>query len=135
MVVEGVASASTTTMQALLLCALVGWNQGSTFLVTKTVALSPSFAYFLCLTCPVLFLISAIALTLRLLSSTGTLPLGSTRRARSCWEDVKLARLARALCLVPEYVPAARWTWLHASVELDQLGARDAAFEGPPSQQ
>ncbi|KAG2781812.1 hypothetical protein PC129_g24063 [Phytophthora cactorum] len=99
MVVEGVASASTTTTQALPLCPLVGWNHGSTFLVTKpiallarflfflgfffqlslvpnTIALSPSFAFFLCLTCPPLFLISAIASTIRLLSSTGTLPLG-----------------------------------------------------------
>ncbi|KAG2784150.1 hypothetical protein PC116_g17601 [Phytophthora cactorum] len=122
MVVEGVASARTTTTQALPLCLLVGCNQGSTFLVTKTItllarfpllqdflfqlslvpktiallprflfflgfffqlslvpntiALSPSFAFFLCLTCSALFLIGAIALTLRLLSSTGTLPLG-----------------------------------------------------------
>ncbi|KAG2779592.1 hypothetical protein PC116_g25158 [Phytophthora cactorum] len=76
MVLEGVASASTTTPHALLLCPLVGWNQGSTFLVTKTIALSPSFAFFLCLTCPVLFVIGAIALTLRLLRSTDTLPLG-----------------------------------------------------------
>ncbi|KAG3119215.1 hypothetical protein PI126_g24554 [Phytophthora idaei] len=98
MVVEGVASASTTTPHALLLCALVGCNQGSAFLLTKTIALlarfpllrgflfqvslvpktialSPAFAFFLCLTCPVLFLISAIALTLELLSSTGALPL------------------------------------------------------------
>ncbi|KAG2883935.1 hypothetical protein PC129_g24264 [Phytophthora cactorum] len=97
MVVEGVVTASTTTMQALPLCPLVGWNQGSTFLLTKTIALlvrfpllrgflfqvslvpktialSTSFALFLCLTCPALFLISAI--TLGLLSSTGTLPLG-----------------------------------------------------------
>ncbi|KAG3087047.1 hypothetical protein PI124_g21707 [Phytophthora idaei] len=95
MVMEGVASASTTTMQAL---PLVGFNQGSTFLATKTIsllarfpllrgflfqlslvsktiALSPSFAFFLCLTCSALFLIGAIALTLRLLSSTGPLPL------------------------------------------------------------
>ncbi|KAG3148427.1 hypothetical protein PC128_g23601 [Phytophthora cactorum] len=122
MVVEGVASARTTTTQALPLCPLVGWNHGSTFLVTKmiallapypllrgflfqlslvpktiallarflfflgfffqlslvpnTIALSPSFAFFLCSTCPPLFLISAIASTLRLLSSSGTLPLG-----------------------------------------------------------
>ncbi|KAG4249362.1 hypothetical protein PC116_g2915 [Phytophthora cactorum] len=77
MVVEGVASASTTTTQALPLCPLVGWNHGSTFLVTKTIALlvrypllrgfffqlslvpntialSPSFAFFLCLTCSAL---------------------------------------------------------------------------------
>ncbi|KAG2767818.1 hypothetical protein PC116_g25298 [Phytophthora cactorum] len=39
MVVEGVASASTTTTQALPLCPLVGRNHGSTFLVTKTIAL------------------------------------------------------------------------------------------------
>ncbi|KAG3111499.1 hypothetical protein PI125_g9082 [Phytophthora idaei] len=45
-------------------------------LVPNTIVLSPSFASFLCLTCPSLFLISAIAITLRLLSSTGTLPLG-----------------------------------------------------------
>ncbi|KAG2996401.1 hypothetical protein PC120_g21505 [Phytophthora cactorum] len=76
MVVEGVASASTTTTQALPLCPLIGWSHGSTFLVMKTIALSHSFAFFLCLTCPALFLISAIALMLRLLSSTGPLPLG-----------------------------------------------------------
>ncbi|KAG3109525.1 hypothetical protein PI124_g22922 [Phytophthora idaei] len=122
MVVEGVASASTTTTQALPLCPLVGWNHGSTFLVTKTIALlarfplfrgflvqlslvpktiallpcfmfylgfffqlslvpntialSPSFAFFLGLPCSALFLLGAIALTLRLLSSTGPLPLG-----------------------------------------------------------
>ncbi|KAG2977274.1 hypothetical protein PC128_g26565 [Phytophthora cactorum] len=35
MVVEGVASVSTTTTQALPLCPLVGWNHGSTFMVTK----------------------------------------------------------------------------------------------------
>ncbi|KAG3124150.1 hypothetical protein PI124_g19627 [Phytophthora idaei] len=98
MVVEGVASASATTPHELLLCALVGCNQGSAFLLTKaiallarflfflgfffqlslvpnTIALSPSFAIFLCLTCPALFLISAITITLRLLSSTGALPL------------------------------------------------------------
>ncbi|KAG3003535.1 hypothetical protein PC128_g20210 [Phytophthora cactorum] len=98
MVVESVASASTTTTQALPLCPLVGCNQGSTFLLTKTIsllarfpllrgflfqvslvpktiALSPSFAFLLCLTCPELFLISAIALTLELLSSTDALPL------------------------------------------------------------
>ncbi|KAG3073200.1 hypothetical protein PI124_g20696 [Phytophthora idaei] len=98
MVVEGVASASTTTTRALPLCPLVGWNHGSTFLLTKTIALlacfpllrgflfqvslvpktivlSLSFAFFLSLTCPALFLISAIALTLELLSSTGALPL------------------------------------------------------------
>ncbi|KAG3066814.1 hypothetical protein PI125_g23783 [Phytophthora idaei] len=97
-VVEGMASASTTTTQALPLCPLVGWNHGSTFLLTKTISLlarfpllrgflfhlslvpttiahSPSFAFFLCLTCPGYFLISAIALMLRLLSSTGALPL------------------------------------------------------------
>ncbi|KAG3011945.1 hypothetical protein PC121_g11615 [Phytophthora cactorum] len=97
MVVEGVASASTTTPHALPLCPLVGWNHGSTFLLTKpivllarfpllrgflfqvslvpkTIALSPSFAFFLCLTCLALFLISAIALTLKLLGSTGALP-------------------------------------------------------------
>ncbi|KAG3026875.1 hypothetical protein PC128_g8216 [Phytophthora cactorum] len=97
MVVKGVASASTTTTRALPLCPLVGWNHGSTFLLTKTIALlarfpllrgfffqvslvpktialSPSFAFFLCLTCPALFLISAIALTLELLNSTGALP-------------------------------------------------------------
>ncbi|KAG3077420.1 hypothetical protein PI125_g21269 [Phytophthora idaei] len=99
MVVEGMSSASTTTPHALLLCALVGCNQGSTFLVTKTIALlarflfflgfffqlslvpntialSASFALFLCLTCPAHLLISTIALTIRLLSSTCTLPLG-----------------------------------------------------------
>ncbi|KAG2793315.1 hypothetical protein PC111_g23088 [Phytophthora cactorum] len=99
MVGEGLAPASTTTTQALPQCPLVGWNHGSTFLVTKTIALlarfpllrgflvqlslvpnmialSPSFAFFLCLTCSALFLIGAIALTLRLLSSTGPLPLG-----------------------------------------------------------
>ncbi|KAG3087125.1 hypothetical protein PI125_g18749 [Phytophthora idaei] len=99
MVVEGVVSASTTAPRALLLCALVGCNQGSAFLLTKTIALlarflfflgfffqlslvpntiafSPSSAFSLCLTCPALFLISAIAITLRLLSSTGTLSLG-----------------------------------------------------------
>ncbi|KAG2975043.1 hypothetical protein PC121_g18345 [Phytophthora cactorum] len=76
MVVEGVASASTTTTNALLLCPRVGWNHGSTFLVVKTITLSHSFAFILRLTCPVNFLISAIAVTLRLLSSTGTLPLG-----------------------------------------------------------
>ncbi|KAG3093261.1 hypothetical protein PI125_g16895 [Phytophthora idaei] len=76
MVVEGVASASTTTTNALLLWPRVGWNHGSTFLVVKTITLSHSFAFFLCLTCPAHFLISAIAVTLRLLSSTGTLPLG-----------------------------------------------------------
>ncbi|KAG3203073.1 hypothetical protein PC128_g2810 [Phytophthora cactorum] len=99
MVVEGVAAASTTTTQALPLCPLVGCNQGSTFLLTKTIsllarfpllrgflfqvslvpkmiALSTSFAFFLCLTCSALFLISAIALTRRLLSSSGTLSLG-----------------------------------------------------------
>ncbi|KAG4038898.1 hypothetical protein PC123_g25545 [Phytophthora cactorum] len=122
MVVEGVASASTTTTHALPLCPLVVWNHGSAFLMTKTIALlarypllrgflfqlslipktiallgrflfflgfffqlslvpntialSPSFAFFLCLTCSVLFLIGAIALTLRLLSSTDPLPLG-----------------------------------------------------------
>ncbi|KAG2781469.1 hypothetical protein PC129_g20159 [Phytophthora cactorum] len=43
MVVEGVASASTTTPHALLLCPLVGCNQGSTFLVTKTLALLARF--------------------------------------------------------------------------------------------
>ncbi|KAG3230963.1 hypothetical protein PI124_g23941 [Phytophthora idaei] len=43
MVVEGVASASTTTTQALPLCPLVGWNHGSTFLVTKTIVLSARF--------------------------------------------------------------------------------------------
>ncbi|KAG3057846.1 hypothetical protein PI125_g25330 [Phytophthora idaei] len=98
MVVEGVASASTTTPHALLLCALVGCNQSSTFVLTKTIALlarfpllrgflfqvslvpktialSPTFTFFLCLTCPALFLISTIALTLGLLRSTGTLPL------------------------------------------------------------
>ncbi|KAG3110992.1 hypothetical protein PI125_g9526 [Phytophthora idaei] len=122
MVVEGMASAITTTTQALPLCPLVGWNHGSTFLVTKTIALlarfpllrgflvqlllvpntialSPSFAFFLCLTYPPLFLIGATALTLtlRLLSSKGRSV--SMRRARSRWEDVKLARLARALSL------------------------------------
>ncbi|KAG3063515.1 hypothetical protein PI124_g23492 [Phytophthora idaei] len=99
MVVEGVASASTTTPHALLLCPLVGCNEGWNFLVTKTIALlarfpllrgflfqlslvpntialSPSFTFFLCLTCSTLFLIGAIALTIRLLSSTGPLPLG-----------------------------------------------------------
>ncbi|KAG2771052.1 hypothetical protein PC129_g12178 [Phytophthora cactorum] len=99
MVVEGVASASTTMTQALSLRPLVGWNHGATFLMTKTVAplprfplfwgfllqlssvikpiaLLPCFPFFLCLTCPALFLIGAVALTLRLLSSTGTLPLG-----------------------------------------------------------
>ncbi|KAG3061512.1 hypothetical protein PI125_g24694 [Phytophthora idaei] len=94
MVVEGVAPASTTTTQALPLYPLVGWNHGLTFLVTKTIALlarypllrgflfqlslalSPSFAFFLCLTCPAHLLISTIALTIRLLSSTGTLQLG-----------------------------------------------------------
>ncbi|KAG3106970.1 hypothetical protein PI125_g13043 [Phytophthora idaei] len=76
MVVESVASASTTTTQALPLCPLVGCNQGSTFLVTKTVALLPRFPFFLCLTCPALFLIGPIAITLRLLSSAGTSPLG-----------------------------------------------------------
>ncbi|KAG2989318.1 hypothetical protein PC120_g23192 [Phytophthora cactorum] len=65
MVVVGVASASITTTQALPLCLLVGWNQGSTFLVTKTVALLQRFPFFLCLTCPALFLIGAIAVTLR----------------------------------------------------------------------
>ncbi|KAG2771771.1 hypothetical protein Pcac1_g17364 [Phytophthora cactorum] len=44
-------------------------------LVPKTITLSPSFAFLLCLTCPALFFISAIALTLELLSSTGALPL------------------------------------------------------------
>ncbi|KAG3021974.1 hypothetical protein PC128_g25505 [Phytophthora cactorum] len=59
------------------------------------------------------------------------------RRARSHWDDVKLARLARALslCLVLEYVPAAKRTWLRASVELVQLGARDAASKVPPGLQ
>ncbi|KAG3157641.1 hypothetical protein PC128_g21639 [Phytophthora cactorum] len=99
MVSEDMSSASTTTPHALLLCSFVGCNQGSTFLVTKsipllarflfflgcffqlslvpnTIALSPSFTFFLCLTCPALFLISAIAVTLRLFSSTGTLALG-----------------------------------------------------------
>ncbi|KAG3008511.1 hypothetical protein PC121_g16920 [Phytophthora cactorum] len=122
MVVESVASASTTTTQALPLCPLVECNHGSNFLVTKpiallarfpllrgflfqvslvsktiallprfpllrgflfqlslvpnTIALSPSFAFFLCLTRSALFLIGAIALTLRLLSSTDPLPLG-----------------------------------------------------------
>ncbi|KAG2792180.1 hypothetical protein PC112_g23961 [Phytophthora cactorum] len=47
MVVEGVAPASTTTTQALSLCPLVGWNHGSTFLVTKTIALLPRFLFFL----------------------------------------------------------------------------------------
>ncbi|KAG3197495.1 hypothetical protein PC128_g6793 [Phytophthora cactorum] len=42
-VVEGVASASTTTPHALLLCALVGWNHGSTFLVTKMIVLLARF--------------------------------------------------------------------------------------------
>ncbi|KAG2785843.1 hypothetical protein Pcac1_g4909 [Phytophthora cactorum] len=41
----------------------------------------------------------------------------------------------RDLCLVPEYVPAAKRTWLRASVELVQLGARDAVSEGPLCQQ
>ncbi|KAG3231549.1 hypothetical protein PI124_g23354 [Phytophthora idaei] len=73
MVVEGMASASTTTTQALPLRPLVGWNHGSTLLVMKTIslltrfpfllgfliqlsfapntiALSHSFAFFLCLT-------------------------------------------------------------------------------------
>ncbi|KAG3073340.1 hypothetical protein PC122_g14850 [Phytophthora cactorum] len=76
MVVEDVVPASTITTQALPLCPLVGWNHGSTFLVMETIALSHSFAFFLCLTCPAHFLISTIALTIRLLSSTGTLPLG-----------------------------------------------------------
>ncbi|KAG2875214.1 hypothetical protein PC119_g24445 [Phytophthora cactorum] len=95
MVVEGVATASTTTPHALLLCPLPGAVRQLknaiallprfpfflAFLFTlsfvpKTIALSTSFAFFLCLTCPELFLISAIALTRRLLSSTGTLPLG-----------------------------------------------------------
>ncbi|KAG2784226.1 hypothetical protein PC129_g20190 [Phytophthora cactorum] len=122
MVVESVTSASTTTTQALPLCPLVGWNKGSTSLVTKTIALSPSFAFSLCLTCPVLFVISAIALTLtlRLLSSTGTLLLGFYTSStvslggrqvgasgassssvscpstlRSCWEADMAARLRR----------------------------------------
>ncbi|KAG3056291.1 hypothetical protein PI125_g25586 [Phytophthora idaei] len=119
MVVESVATANATTTQAI---PLVGCNQGSTFLVTKTIALlarfpllrgflfqlslvpktiallprfpfflaflftlsfapntialSYSFAFFLCLTRPAHFLISVIAITLRLLSSPGTLSLG-----------------------------------------------------------
>ncbi|RAW19914.1 hypothetical protein PC110_g23644 [Phytophthora cactorum] len=43
MVVEGVATASTTMTQALPLCPLVGCNQGSTFLMTKTIALLARF--------------------------------------------------------------------------------------------
>ncbi|KAG6946075.1 hypothetical protein JG687_00016932 [Phytophthora cactorum] len=76
MVSEGMSSASTTTPHALLLCSFVGCNQGSTFLVTKSIPLLARFLFFLCLTCPALFLISAIAVTLRLFSSTGTLALG-----------------------------------------------------------
>ncbi|KAG2788829.1 hypothetical protein Pcac1_g2182 [Phytophthora cactorum] len=40
-----------------------------------------------------------------------------------------------SICRVPEYIPAAKRTWLRASVELVQLGARDAASEVPPGQQ
>ncbi|KAG6944542.1 hypothetical protein JG688_00017027, partial [Phytophthora aleatoria] len=40
-----------------------------------------------------------------------------------------------SLCLVPEYVLAAKPTWLCASAELVQLGARDTASEVPPGQQ
>ncbi|KAG3131203.1 hypothetical protein PC128_g26636 [Phytophthora cactorum] len=139
MVVEGVAPASTTTTQALPQCPLVGWNHGSTFLVTKTIALlprflfflgflfqlsfvpntivlSPSFAFILCLTCSALFWIGAIALTLRLLSSTGPLPLGVYTLSA-----VSLGGRQR--------------TWLRASVEDVQLGARDAVSEVPPGQQ
>ncbi|KAG3043750.1 hypothetical protein PI125_g27270 [Phytophthora idaei] len=47
MVVEGVVSANTTTTQALQLCPLVGWNRGSTFLVTKTIALLTHFPFLL----------------------------------------------------------------------------------------
>ncbi|KAG2762487.1 hypothetical protein PC129_g15845 [Phytophthora cactorum] len=140
MVVEGVASASTTTTNALLLCPRVGWNHGSTFLVVKTITLSHSFAFILRLTCPVNFLISAIAVTLRLLSSTGTLPLGvsmsSTVSLGGCQVGASGASsLSLSLCLVPEYVPAAKRTWLRASVELVQLGAPDAASEVPLGQQ
>ncbi|KAG3056019.1 hypothetical protein PC121_g15475 [Phytophthora cactorum] len=113
MVVEDVVPASTITTQALPLCPLVGWNHGSTFLVMETIALSHSFAFFLCLTCPAHFLISTIALTIRLLSSTGTLPLGVYTSSA-----VSLGGCQR--------------TWLRASVELVQLGARDAASEIPP---
>ncbi|KAG3233481.1 hypothetical protein PI124_g21443 [Phytophthora idaei] len=161
MVVEGVAAASTTTTQVLPLCPLVGWNQGSTVLVTKTIALlarimfflgfffqlslvpntialSPSLAFFMCLICPPLFLISATAVTLRLLGSTGTLPLGlytsSAVSLGGCQVGASGAS-SLSLCLVPEYVPAAKRTWLRASVELVQLGARDAASEVPPGQQ
>ncbi|KAG6946217.1 hypothetical protein JG688_00016164, partial [Phytophthora aleatoria] len=42
----------------------------------NTITLSYSFPLFLCLICPALFWIGAIAITLRLLSSTGPLPLG-----------------------------------------------------------
>ncbi|KAG4036546.1 hypothetical protein PC123_g27885 [Phytophthora cactorum] len=95
MVVESVASARTTTTQAPPLCPLPGavrQLKNAIALLPRfpfflaflfklsfapnTIALSYSFAFFLCLTCPVLFLIGPIALTLRLLSSTGPLPLG-----------------------------------------------------------
>ncbi|KAG3061487.1 hypothetical protein PC121_g12965 [Phytophthora cactorum] len=105
-------------------------------LVPKTIELSPSFAFLLCLTCPALFFISAIALTLELLSSTGALPLSVyTPSAVSLGGCHVGTSGASSLCLVLEYVPAAKRTWLRASVELFQLGARDAVSEDPPSQQ
>ncbi|KAG3018320.1 hypothetical protein PC120_g10505 [Phytophthora cactorum] len=95
MVVEGVATASTNTPYTLLLCPLPGAVRKLknaiallprfpfflAFLFTlafapNTIALSYSFPFFLRLTCPALFLIGAIADTLTLLSTTGTLPLG-----------------------------------------------------------
>ncbi|KAG2983990.1 hypothetical protein PC120_g24323 [Phytophthora cactorum] len=155
MVVESVASARTTTTQAPPLCPLPGavrQLKNAIALLPRfpfflaflfklsfapnSIALSYSFAFFLCLTCPALFLVSAIAVTLRLLSSTGTSPLGfytsSAVSLRGCQVGTSSAS---SLCLVPEYVPAVTRTWLRASVELVQLGARDATSEVPPGQQ
>ncbi|KAG3074516.1 hypothetical protein PI124_g20372 [Phytophthora idaei] len=47
MVLEGVDSASTTTVQALPLCPLVGWNHGSTLLVMKMISLLTRFPFLL----------------------------------------------------------------------------------------
>ncbi|KAG3242503.1 hypothetical protein PI124_g12648 [Phytophthora idaei] len=74
MVVESVASASTTTPHALLLCPLVGWNQGSTFLVTKTIALMTRFLFLLGFLIQLLFAPNTIALSYSFAVFLGDLP-------------------------------------------------------------
>ncbi|KAG2887240.1 hypothetical protein PC114_g18888 [Phytophthora cactorum] len=119
MVSEGMSSASTTTPHALLLCSLVGCNQGSTFVVTKSIPLLARFLFFLGCFFQLSLVPNTIALfrVLPVFDLPGAL-LDQRDRGhaqivqlyghvgarflyveRSRWEDVKWARLARDLSL------------------------------------